>query len=102
LTVKASNRGTSAIEAMKLGAPPEPIRLPSLPRIVPASKIDPSAVATPGELRTCSSTLAGTVGSVPPLLDWSIVWCGVIAASVPLLDVVKILSNALLIESVKT
>jgi hypothetical protein len=53
-------------------------------------------------LRTCSSTLAGTVGSVPPLLDWSIVWCGVIAASVPLLDVVKILSKAPLIESVKT
>jgi hypothetical protein len=102
LIVKASKRGWSAIEAMKLGAPPLPMRLPSLPRTVPTSKIEPSALATPGAVRTWSSTLAGTVGCVPPLSEVSIVLCGVMAASVPLLDTVKMVSNALLIESVKT
>ena len=78
------------------------MRLPSLPRIVPASKIEPSALATPGCWRTLSSTGPGTVGAVPPLLVVSIVLCGVIAASVPRLETVKIVSKALLIESVKT
>jgi hypothetical protein len=48
------------------------------------------------------STSAETVGGVPPLFVVSIVLCGVMAASVPRLETVKIVSNALLIESVKT
>ena len=39
---------------------------------------------------------------MPPLLVVSIVLCGVMAASVPRLETVKIVSKALLIESVKT
>ena len=100
--MKPWKRGTSATEARKFGAPPLPMRLPFLPRIVPASKIEPSALATPGCWRTLSSTGPGTVGAVPPLLVVSIVLCGVIAASVPRLETVKIVSKALLIESVKT
>ncbi len=102
LSVKPWKRGTSATDARKFGAPPLPMRLPFLPRIVPASKIEPSAFATPGCWRTLSSTAAETVGGVPPLLVVSIVLCGVMAASVPRLETVKIVSKALLIESVKT
>ena len=84
---------------MKLGAPPEPVRLSFLSRIVARSKTLPPAVATLGALRTCSRTEAGTTGWVPS--EFSNVFFAVIAASVPLFVAVKILSKPLLIESVK-
>src|SRR3954453_12711642 len=102
LIVNASNRGWSAIEAMKLGAPPLPMRLPSLPRIVPTSNTEPSALCTPGWRRTCARIVGETVGCVPPLLLVSIGLRGVIDASVPFADWVKIRSNERLIVSVKT
>src|SRR6185436_5110387 len=95
-------RGWSAIEAMKFGAPPLPMRLPSLPRIVPTSNTEPSALPTPGCRRTCARTAGETVGCVPPLLLVSIGLRGVIDASVPFADWVKIRSNERLIVSVKT
>ena len=50
----------------------------------------------------CPAPVRGPVGAVPPLLVVSIVLCGVMATSVPRLETVKIVSKALLIESVKT
>ena len=86
---------------MKFGAP-RPMRLPSLPRTVPASKIEPSALPTPGCLRTCARIVGEIVGWVPPLFDVSIGLRGVTEASVPFADCVKIRSNERLIVSVKT
>src|SRR3954462_13426891 len=102
LIVNPSKRGWSAIEAMKFGAPPLPMRLPSLPRIVPTSNTEPSALCTPGWRRTRARIVGGTVGCVPPLLLVSIGLRGVIDASVPFADWVKIRSNERLIVSVKT
>ncbi len=102
LTVNALKRGWSAIEAMKFGAPPAPMRSPFLSSTVPTSKTEPSALCTPGCRRTCARIVGDTVGCVPPLFDVSIVLRGVIDASVPFADSVKILSNELLIVSVKT
>src|SRR4051794_2317212 len=87
---------------MKFGAPPLPMRLPFLPRIVPASKTEPSALWTPGWRRTRARTAGDTVGTVPPLFETSMVCLGVIDASVPFADWVKIRSNERLIVSVKT
>src|SRR3954454_6375890 len=102
LIVNPSKRGWSATEAMKFGAPPLPMRLPSLPRIVPTSNTEPSALCTPGCRRTCARIAGETVGCVPPWLLVSIGFRGVIDASVPFADWVKIWSNERLIVSVKT
>jgi hypothetical protein len=101
LTVKPSKRGTSATEATKFGAPPTPMRSPSLPSTVPTSNTEPWASWTSGFARTLARTDAGTVGCVPPFCDVSIGLVGVIAASVPLLDSLKIRSNDELMVSVK-
>ena len=101
LGLEASKRGLTATELMKFGAPPAPTRLPFLPSTVPASKTSPSATSTCGLALTVASTDAGTVCGVPPWSAVLISWCGVIAASVPLLVSVKILSKLPLIVSVK-
>ena len=68
---------------MKFGAPPAPIRLPSLSSTVPMSKTAPWATSTSGLRRTVSSIDRGIVTSVEPS-STSISSLGVIAASVPL------------------
>ena len=84
---------------MKFGAPPTPIRSPSLPSTCPTSKTEPSATWTSGLARTFCTTERGTVGSVLPssVLMNSF---AVTATSVPLLASWKIVSKLPLIVSV--
>ena len=102
LTVNASKRGGSAIEAMKFGAPPAPMRSPFLSST--RADVEDRAVGAlharlPADLREDRRRDGRRRAAVVRV---SIVLRGVIDASVPFADSVKILSNELLIVSVKT
>ncbi len=94
----------SAIEKPRFGAPPKTIALPSLPiSEVESLSTLPSAVPTPSSPRTSPRSDSGSVGSLTPLpSERSNAALPVTTTSEPWRTSVKILSNALSIESVRT
>ena len=94
----------SAIAKPRFGAPPKTIALPSFPiSDVESLSTLPSACPTPSSPRTSPRSDSGSVGSVTPLPSLrSNADLPVTTTSEPWRTSVKILSNALSIESVRT
>ena len=90
----ASKRGYSATDATKFGAPPTPMRLPSLPSTV--AGVEDRALRRaprPGSSGPSRAPTARPSARSPPSLVVSMNFFGVIAASVPLLVWAKMLSK---------